>query len=292
MLIILLYSATNCTNGCSLLRSTFFAPTLLLLAMLAGCASEEADLELLLETSEKELYDSAQRSLRSNNFENAIARLQQLEARFPFGRYARQAQLELIYAYYRSRRTEEAQSASDRFTRLHPNHPNVDYALYLKALSQYEQDAGILDHILPRNQERRDPGLARESFKDFAELIQRFPDSAYAPDAQQRMIYLKNRLASYEINVARYYMRRGAYVAAANRGRHVLENFQGTPSVPDGLAIMAEAYSQLEMTGPAEDALQVLQDNYPDHPFLSGESENRPRRGRSALRILTFGIVK
>ena len=153
------------------------------------------------------------------------------------------------------------------------------------------RNIGFLDRLLPKDAEKRDLGSARQSFNDFADLVTHYPNSVYAPDARQRMVYVKNRLAAYEINVARYYLRRQAYVAAANRGRYVFENFQGTPSVPEGLAIMIEAYRNLNMISPAEDALQVLLENYPDHPSLTsgGDLKKNQRWGRSVLRIATFG---
>ncbi|MEE4360914.1 MAG: outer membrane protein assembly factor BamD, partial [Pseudomonadales bacterium] len=143
------------------------------------------------ETTEQQIYQAAQRSLRSSNYQDAIAQFQALEARFPFGRYAEQAQLELIYAYYKGFQPEAARSAADRFIRLHPQHPNVDYAFYLKGLAAYEQDRSFLDRFFPTDQASRDIGAARDSFADFSQLLARYPDSEYAPDARQRMVYLR-----------------------------------------------------------------------------------------------------
>ncbi len=267
-------------------------PLLLALLLLTGCGSDK--LENDAEANELALYRTAQGSLRSGNYDDAVTRLQLLEARFPFGRYAEQAQLEIIYAYYRSAQPEAARTAADRFIRLHPNHPNVDYAYYLKALSSFEEDENFLAQIFPIDPSRRDPGAARDSFDDFAQLIRRFPDSQYAPDAQRKMKYLKNLLAEAEIHVARYYINRGAYIAAANRGRYVLENFQGTIAVPDALAIMVEAYQLLDLPDLADDAMLLLTSNYPNHPSLKRNARqgNAIRNTRKSwLNIISFGLL-
>ncbi|MDK1024960.1 MAG: outer membrane protein assembly factor BamD [Gammaproteobacteria bacterium] len=264
-----------------------------LISLITGCSSDGE--EQTIEQTELEFYESANSSLRASNYQVAVSKLQQLEARFPFGRYAEQAQLEIIYAYYKSVQPEAARNAADRFIRLHPQHANVDYAYYLKGMASFEEDSNFLDRFLPTDPSKRDPGAARQSFNDFAQLISRFPESKYAPDAQKRMIYLRNLLAAYEINVARYYIYRGAYVAAANRGRYVFENFQQTPAVADGLAVMVEAYLNLDMEHMAEDALMVLVANYPDHPSLD-ESGNfildKAIRNseKSWLNIVSFGL--
>lgn len=248
------------------------------------------------ESTEQQIYQAAQRSLRSANYNDAIAQLQALEARFPFGRYAEQAQLELIYAYYMSFQPEAARSAADRFIRLHPQHPNVDYAFYLKGLAAYEQDRSFLDRFFPTDQASRDIGAARDSFADFSQLLARYPDSEYAPDARQRMIHLRNLLARSEILVGRFYLSREAYVAAVNRGRSVVEEYPTTPSVPEGLALMIEGYLKLNLPEPANDALRVLALNYPDYPGLDAEgrfviSPTLRNRDRSWVNLATFGLL-
>ena len=272
------------------MRAAVFA---LVLLLIAGCASKE---EIDLEQTELEFYETAQRSLRSGNYEVAIQRLQLLEARFPFGRYAEQAQLEIIYAYYKSAEYESARSAADRFIRLHTQHPTVDYAYYLRGMASSDEDRNFLERFLPIDPAARDLGAARDSFNDFSQLVRRFPDSKYAPDAQKRMVYMRNLLARHEINVARYYIKREAYVAAANRGRYVFEKFQGTPSVPDALAIMVEAYSLMNMNDLADEALMVLSSNYPGHSSLNSRGEFRKtsvqrNADRSWLNIITFGLA-
>lgn len=221
--------------------------------------------------SEQDFYTIIQKDLGLGSWDTAIENLEALEAQYPFGDYAEQAQLELIYSYYKTSDYEAAIAAADRFIRLHPQHPNVDYAFYLKGLASFVQSKGFFDQILPSDETKRDPGTARNSFATFNELISRYPESPYASDARKRMVYLRNVLARHEIHVANYYFLRGAYVAAANRGRYVVENFQMTPAVPDGLAVMAEAYYLMQMQDLADDAANLLAANYPDHPSLDGE---------------------
>lgn len=272
-----------------------FLIILLYTLVVAGCASNRDDKVDSIEETERQFYESSQRSLRSSNYQDAIVKLQRLEARFPFGRYAEQAQLELIYAYYNSIQPESARSAADRFIRLHPQHPNVDYAYYLRGMASFDEDRNLLDRFLPLDPSKRDPGAARESFEYFSELLNRFPDSKYSPDARSRMVYLRNLLAASEINVAKYYIYRGAYIAAANRGRYVFENFQQTPSVADALAIMVEAYLNLDLLELAEESLQVLVTNYPDHPALDESGNFQINKSglnseKSWLNIITFGL--
>lgn len=273
----------------------YFLLFLLAIGLATGCSKDE-NVQEDLESSEQALYTSAQDSLRAGNYTGSIQKLQLLESRFPFGRYAEQAQLEIIYAYYKSAQPEAARAAADRFIRLHPTHPNVDYAYYLKGIVAFEQDEYFLSNIIPMDPSTRDPGAARESFNDFAQLIRRFPNSEYAPDAQQKMMYLRNLMAAYEVNVARYYIRRGAYVAAVNRGRYVLENFQGAVSVPDALAVMVEAYQLLEMEDLASSTLKVLSSNYPNHESLDRDGNFRKTKTvksseRGWLNIITFGLL-
>lgn len=245
--------------------------------------------------TEKMLYDNAQRQLRSSQWEASVQTLQALEENFPFGNYAEQAQLELIYAYYKNYDTEAAIAAADRFIRLHPQHRQVDYAFYMRGLATFTEGRGALESFLPTDMTQRDPGMARESFSHFAQLLARYPNSIYAPDARKRMIYLRNVLARYEIHVANYYFKRGAFVAAAARGRYVVENFQKTPAVPDGLAVMVQAYKLLGKEELAEENLKVLRENFPTHPALREDGSFRYADGsqkgqRSWISKLTFGL--
>ncbi len=266
--------------------------TLLVLATLLGCSSGDKKPQ---EMSEEELYKEAQEALEDESFSRAVSSLQMLEARYPFGPYAEQAQLEIIYAHYRSAEPEAAIAAADRFIRLHPQHPNVDYAYYMRGLANYAQGEGFLDRFLPTDMTTRDPGQALQSFEDFRQLLYRYPDSPYAADAKARMVFLRARLARYEINVANYYFKRGAYVAAANRGRYVVENFSQTPATGDALAVMVQAYQLLGRDELANDSLEVLQLNYPEHPSLDDNGEfiskfTAAQQERSLINKLTLGL--
>jgi outer membrane protein assembly factor BamD len=268
---------------------------LLFLAMVGCSSNEELELPPGANSSEYELYQEAQRYLRNKNFELAVQALQLLESRFPFGRFAEQAQLELVYAHYNNFEQEAAIEAADRFIRLHPQHPSVDYAYYMKGLAAYTQNQGVFDRFLPNDVTQRDTSYAREAFAEFAQLLARFPDSAYAADAKVRMVYLRNLMARAEINIANYYFRRGAYLAATNRGRFVVENFPQTPAVADGLAVMIQGYTLLGLDDLARDSLDVLVLNYPNHPsvdsngnFLSDYTFDGPEK--SWINRMSLGL--
>ncbi len=227
-----------------------------------------------------QMYEQAKNYLNGQNWSRAIHAYQQLSTRYPFGRYTEQAQLELAYAYHKGGRAEAALSTADRFIRTYPSHPNVDYAFYLRGLTNYEQRIGFMERMMPSRVRDRDQTAARESFRDFDELIRRFPDSRYAPDARQRMVFLRNNLSFYELDVARYYMRRKAYVAAANRARFTLETYPGTPETANALEILHVSYTEMGLPELAEDTMKVLVLNYPDHPYVTGVSNKGGFFGR------------
>lgn len=234
--------------------------------------------------------------MEKGRFETAVEFLQAMESRYPFGPYAEQAQLDIIFAYFKSYEKEAALAAAERFIRLHPQHPKVDYAYYMKGLSSFTEGQGLLERFMPTDLSKRDPGSARRSFADFSELLTRFPNSEYAPDARRRMVYLRNQLARYEIHAANYLFKRGAYLAAANRGRYVLENFQETPAVPDALAVMIQAYHLLGLDELSVQSMAVLKSNYPDYPYLNANGdflyqENPQEIERSWLNIATAGLL-
>ena len=246
---------------------------ILSLSLTSGCSwmgfgDDEPVEEESAGLTEKDFYEKIQSSLNASNWNVAISNLQLLESQFPFGKYAEQGQLELIYAHYKSGDYESSIASSDRFVRLHPQHPNVDYAFYVKGLSQISQTGGFLDSFIPTDSSMRDIGEARTAFATLTELLSRFPTSPYAADARKRLVSLRNQLARAEIHVANYYFSRSAYLAAANRGQYVVENFQQSPAVPDGLAVMAQAYYLLEMQDLADNAVKILAANYPEHPSL------------------------
>ncbi|GMG88571.1 outer membrane protein assembly factor BamD [Biformimicrobium ophioploci] len=267
--------------------------------LLGACASTDEQDDTGLPSgsrTETAFYEAAQKQLRSSQWDLAIKNLRALEDNFPFGTYAEQAQLELIYAYYRNYENDAAITAADRFIRLHPQHRNVDYAFYMKGLASFTEGTGLFERFLPTDLTKRDPGSARESFAHFSQLLSRYPESPYANDAQQRMVHLRNLLARYEIHVANYYFKRGAYVASANRGRFVVENFQQTPSVPDALAVMIQAYHLLEMPELEQNTKRVLLENYPNHPAIENGDFNyayyEGTAGRSWLHRATLGLFK
>ena len=214
--------------------------------------------------SPDKLYAEAKDALDGGQYDLAIKRYETLEARFPYGRYSQQGQLEIAYAYYRQNEQASAVAAAERFIKLHPNHPNVDYAYYLKGLAYFSEDLGLLGRIANQDRTERDPKSARESFDAFKDLAQRFPDSKYTPDAFARMKYLINALASHEVHVARWYIRRGAYVAAANRAQFALKNYPEAPVQEEALLIMIRAYDALGMKDLADDTERILKKNFPD----------------------------
>lgn len=220
-----------------------------------------------------QMYADAKSLLVRQNWGRAIRAYQELATRYPFGRYTEQAQLELAYAYYRGGSAEAALSTADRFIRTYPSHPNVDYAYYLRGLTNYDVRVGVMERLMPSRVRDRDQTAARESFRDFDELIRRFPDSRYSPDARQRMVFLRNNLSFYELDVARYYLRRKAYVAAANRARFAIENYPGSPELGNALEILHTSYTAMGLTELAQDTMEVLVLNYPNHPYVTGQEK-------------------
>ncbi len=223
--------------------------------------------------SVSKLYSEAKSQLDSNNFDTAIKYFEILESRYPYGRYAQQSQLEVAYAYYKRGEPVSAIAACDRFIKLHPNHPAVDYAYYLKGLANFNDDLGLLRKFSGQDLTERDPKAAVEAFESFKELIRRYPNSKYAPDATARMNYLVNALASHEVYVARYYLKRGAYVAAINRAQYTLVNYPQAPANEEALLLMVKAYDALGMNDLRDDAERVLKKNFPDNKYLVGDAK-------------------
>jgi len=238
-------------------------PLLFLLGLLlGGCSSLDDD--PTAGWSASRIYNTAKDYLRSGNYEEAVKYFEALEARYPFGRFAEQAQLEIAYAYYKYDEPDLAIAAADRFIKLHPRHRNVPYAYYLKGLANLNRGHAMIDRWLPRDYASNDAKPLIEAFRDFKTIVQRWPESRYAEDARKRMIHIRNLLARHELLAADYYMRRGAWLAAAKRGSYIVEHYQGSTSVPEALRIMVESYQQLGLEDLARDARRVLEHNFPD----------------------------
>ncbi len=255
-------------------RSVTALAALLLSLTLAGCGlfSDKADQRK--DWTAAQFYEAAKEEFDNGNWEAAVKLYEQLESRFPYGRFAQQAQVEIAYAYYKQGETAQALSAIEKFMKLHPNHPNLDYAIYLKGLINFKEDLGPFARIVTQDLADRDPKAARESFESFKELVTRFPQSRYAPDSRERMAYLVEALARHEIHVAQYYLNRGAYLAAANRAQDTIVRFPNSPVHRDALEIMVEAYDRMGMTQLRDDSRKVLAKNFPADKMAS-EGRNR-----------------
>jgi outer membrane protein assembly factor BamD len=246
----------------------------MLALLLSGCGwlqSLQGDNDETAGWSAQRLYSEAKTAMNEGSWATAVKYFEKLEARYPFGRFAQQAQLEIAYAYYRDNEPASAVAACDRFIKLHPNHPNVDYAYYLKGVVNFYEDQNILTQFAAQDPTERDPQSARDSFAAFKELATRYPDSKYTPDALARMKYLVNALASHEVHVAQWYMKRGAYVAAANRASYAVKTYPEAPATEDALALMVRAYGQMGLDDLRDDTLRVLKANFPNSPWLKGD---------------------
>ena len=254
---------------------TFFTLRLLVLlaclGMLSGCGAldllgilqeEEEEVEPTADDAAAELYGLANRALASRDYTTAIEKYELLESRYPFGRFAQQAQLELGYAYYKQNDYERSRDTVDRFIKLNPRHPSIAYAHYIKGLATFDSGRNFVHHILERDPSNNDPTSLYEAFQIFDFIIEEYPDSKYTEDAKWRMVYLRNELAEYELKVADFYLRRGAYVAAANRARYVLEHYQGADVMPQALYTLEQAYLRLGLEDLAGDTRRVYAENF------------------------------
>ena len=233
----------------------------------AGCSSLSAEDETLGWSAQR-LYGEAKDAMATRDWQKAIKLLEKLEARYPYGRYAQQAQLEIAYANWKDSERASAIAAADRFIKLYPNHPSVDYAWYLKGLINFYEMQGVLSWLTTPDMSDRDPKAARDAYFAFKEVITRFPDSRYAADSRARMRFLVNSLASNEVHVAKYYMKRGAFLAAANRAQYAIEHYPQAPAVEEAMAILVRAYDSLGMTDLRDAAGRVLLKNFPDSDYL------------------------
>ena len=254
-------------------RSLLALLTTLLVASLSlgGCGLLPSESDETAGWSAQKLYGEAKDAMNSRAWDKAIKYLEKLEARYPYGRYAQQAQLDVAYAHWKNSERASAIAAADRFIKLYPNHANVDYAYYLKGLVNFNENTGLLSILDNPDMSERDSKGTREAFEAFKELATRFPDSKYTEDARARMRYLVNTLAQYEVHVARYYMKRRAFVAAANRAQFAVQNYPQALALEEAVFIMVKAYDALGMTELRDAADRVMRKNFPQSRYLTGK---------------------
>ena len=250
-----------------MLRSLLAA--VLLAVAFTGCGGLNSSDDETLGWSAQKLYGEAKDAMGSKDWIKAIKYLEKLEARYPYGRFAQQAQLEVAYCYWKEGERASAIAAADRFIKLYPNHANVDYAWYLKGLINFNETLGVLWWLTTPDLSDRDPRSSRDAFNAFKEVVTRFPESKYAEDSAARMRYLVNTLAQYEVHVARYYMRRGAYLAAANRAQYAIKTYQTAPALEEAVFVLARAYDAMGMTSLRDDTTRVMLANFPKSKYLS-----------------------
>ena len=250
-------------------------------SLLSACSAlDRKEEDETLGWSAAKLYETAREQLGIENYKTAIELYEKLETRHPFGQFAQQALLESAYAQHKDNEPDAAIAAADRFIKLYPRHPSVDYAHYLKGLANFDRNFGFFQRYIPTDRSQRDQAASLQAFNDFSELVTLHPDSIYAADARQRMVYLRNNVAAYDVHVGRYYIKRGAYLAAANRGRNVVENFPQATATADALAIMLVSYTLMGLAELATDTRRVLEANYPRHPVLQGPISQDSDTGR------------
>jgi outer membrane protein assembly factor BamD len=230
----------------------------------AACTGATPTKDVTRGWSVERLYREAKAELDAGNYKRATSHYEKLSARYPYGKYAQQSQLEMAYAYFKNSERASALATCDRFIKLYPNHENVDYAYYLKGLITFNEDQGIVAKFSDQNPSERDPEAMRESFDSLQQLVTRFPESKYAPDAIKRMRYLVNALASSEVIIAEYYLRRRAYVAAVNRAQYAIKNYPETPALERAFNVLVKAYQAMGLTDLQRDAQRLLDLNFPN----------------------------
>jgi outer membrane protein assembly factor BamD len=253
------------------MRSSLLGAFAALLVAGCGLLSSSQDDETIGWSAQR-LYGEAKDAMTAKEWPKAIKYLEKLEARYPYGRFAQQAQLEVAYAHWKDGERASAIAAADRFIKLYPNHPSVDYAWYLKGLINFNENQGLLAFLATPDMSDRDPKASREAFESFKEVVTRFPDSKYAEDSALRMRYLVNALASHEIHVARYYMKRGAFVAAANRAQYAIQHYPQSPATEEAIFVLVRAYDALGMNELRDAADRVMRTNFPESRYLKGDA--------------------
>lgn len=254
-------------NRNALLTPRFFSVILwaVVMSLLVGCATEDQSPgDVYKGSTAEELYNGGHRALSRGDYKGAIKYYEALDTLYPFGTYAESAHLNIIYAYHMDKDEASAEAAALRFIRLHPRSDHVDYAYYMKGITNFQPDRGTLAAFVPIDESKRALGEAHRSYKDFAALVHQFPDSVYTPDSRQRMVYLRNLMAAYEYHVAQFYFDHKAYVAAANRAKVIVHQYSQAPAVIPALGIMVQSYRALHMPQQSEGALSVLALNFPD----------------------------
>ncbi|MDC9728971.1 MAG: outer membrane protein assembly factor BamD [Methyloprofundus sp.] len=254
----------------------FFHKFLLILSfclLLPACSSFSTEKKGEFEGWTVDQFVSASKeAVEDEKYKKAIKILEQLDSRYPFGDHSSQAQLDLSYAYYKNNDTEAATASAQRFIKTHPRHENIDYAYYLKGLVNFNHNLGFIDRYIPSDATQRDTVFIKSSYLNFQELVRRYPDSKYAADAKQRMIYLDNALARHELHVARFYMDREAFLAAINRVNYILEYHKTAPVIPYALELQIKAYKILDLADLAANTQKIYDYNYPNGPILPEEA--------------------
>lgn len=225
--------------------------------------------------SAAQLYEESKNDLSNGNYENAVKKLEKLESRYPFGSYAQQAQIDIPYIYYKQGDQAQALAAIERFIKLHPNHQNLDYIYYLRGLVNFNDRISVLQSFAKQDMSERDPKAAREAFDAFKALVTRFPNSKYTPDALLRMKYLVNTMAQYDLHVAKYYYRRGAYLASANRAQSAIKEYPDAPAIEEALFVLYKSYDKMGLITLRDDTKRIFSQNYPDSKFTEVNKEGK-----------------
>lgn len=272
------YSFFTSVGAILMQKKLWIIVLLAVLALSSGCGLLPDQIDETASWSASKLYTEARNEMQEGRYDQAVKYFEKLETRYPFGVFAQQAQMEIAYANYRAGEPALALAAIDRFIKLHPNHPNVDYMYYLKGLVNFNDQIGLLQYFSKQDVAERDPKAAQEAFDSFKLLVTRFPNSKYAPDAIIRMKYLINTLAQYEVIVAKYYYRRGAYLAAANRVQEAIKKYSEAPATEEALFILVNAYDQLGLVDLRDASDRVFRKNFPNSEYLKPGAEKALRR--------------
>ncbi|MDA8561968.1 outer membrane protein assembly factor BamD [Gammaproteobacteria bacterium] len=262
----------------STIRFFLLAILLAISLFVVGCTSTADSSDAYKGETYEEIFQKGEKAMKNHSYKEAIKRFEALDIQYPFNRKTQIAQLHIIYAYHMSDEYALAESAADRFIHAHPGNPHVDYAYYMRGLSNYFQNLGVFERIFAVDLATRDLSQIKKSYEDFETLVKKFPNSKYAPAAYQYMIYLKNVLAKHELRVAKYYYDRSAYIAAANRATNVVRGFQGTPCVPDALVIMYKSYKKLHLKKNKNEVMSLLQYNYPNSKYIKDAQDELYKR--------------